>query len=385
MNAITTTFHYPFCPKVGEDFDWTGIIETYDWIQILEETPQDKIHHAEGNVLIHTRMVLEELVALEEWKNLSENDRSVLFLAALMHDIGKPFTTKEEDGRIVAPHHAQKGAKMAQSMLYRGLGFDIPFEQRQAVVRLVRHHGLPLWFWDKPEPEKRLLKTAMGLNLRHLAMLSQADAQGRICQDPEDLQTRIELFREFSQEHNCYETPYVFENDLAKFVYFQKEGSSPLYVPFDDSICTVTLLSGLPGTGKDTWCANEGKDLPVVSLDNIRRKHGIKPTDNQGKVIQMAKEEARQYLRQKKDFIWNATNITRQLRQGLIALFTAYKAKVRIVYLEVDYKTLLARNKTREHQVPYPVLERMINKLEIPSAHEAHEVEFRVAGSELRV
>ena len=137
-------------------------------------------------------------------------------------------------------------------------------------------------------------------------------------------------------------------------------------------------MAGLPGAGKDTWVRKNGGNLPVVSLDDIRREHKISPKGNQGEVVRMAKEQARTYLRQKKDFIWNATNLTAQLRRTLINLFTDYKARVKIVYVEVDYKTLLARNRTREHQVPVKVIERFIDKLEIPQVHEAHEVVYVV-------
>ena len=72
-------------------------------------------------------------------------------------------------------------------------------------------------------------------------------------------------------------------------------------------------------------------------------------------------------------FVWNATNITRCMREQLIDLFLTYKAKVRIVYIEVPYATLRSQNRDREHIVPGTALERMIDKLEVPTPDEAHE------------
>lgn len=53
----------------------------------------------------------------------------------------------------------------------------------------------------------------------------------------------------------------------------------PLY---DDSWGEVILMSGLPGTGKDTWIMPNRLHMPVISLDDIRREIKIKPTDGQG-------------------------------------------------------------------------------------------------------
>src|SRR5580704_7778943 len=42
------------------------------------------------------------------------------------------------------------------------------------------------------------------------------------------------------------------------------------YTPREEYRCTVTLMSGLPGSGKDTWLALDRPGLPVVSLEELR-------------------------------------------------------------------------------------------------------------------
>ena len=140
------------------------------------------------------------------------------------------------------------------------------------------------------------------------------------------------------------------------------------------------MLSGLPGMGKDHYIQSLKADIPVISLDAIRRKHKYSPTDKSatGRVVQEAKEQARVYLRKKQDFIWNATNITRLMRQQLVDLFTLYGAKVRIVYVEKPYDVWRNQNRNRESQLPENVLDKMLQKLEIPQLIEAHEVEYMV-------
>ncbi len=372
---------FKYTPQLGEkEFDWQGITNDFTWIQALQNCPQDPIHHAEGDVYIHTQMVLNELVHLPYFDTLNPSERSQLFLATLMHDIGKPTCTKQDtQGRITSPGHAKKGAAMARPILYRGIPNPVPFQYRENIFHLIRHHGLPLWFWDKPNPEKVVLKVSQSLhNLETLSYLAEADAKGRICNDLEELLSRIDFFREFTQEQKCYKAPYPFENELSRFNYFHKADASPTYVPFDDSTCQVILLCGLPGVGKNTWIEQNGQDLPVISLDDIRRELNVKHTDNQGIIFQTSKERAKVYLRKKQSFIWNATNLLRQHRSALIDLFTTYKAVVKIVYLEVNYKTLLQRNKTRQHPLPFKTLERYINKLEVPEIWEAHEVIYKV-------
>ena len=71
-------------------------------------------------------------------------------------------------------------------------------------------------------------------------------------------------------------------------------------------------MSGLPGAGKDAWIGNNRPDLPVVSLDAVRDSIGERASGNQGRVIQAAYEMARDHLRKKQDFVWNATNISEQ-------------------------------------------------------------------------
>ena len=53
--------------------------------------------------------------------------------------------------------------------------------------------------------------------------------------------------------------------------------------------------------------------------------------------------QAKGFLSKKQPFIWNATNLLLETRRKLVKLFSDYHARVRILYLEVPYKELLAR------------------------------------------
>jgi predicted kinase len=138
------------------------------------------------------------------------------------------------------------------------------------------------------------------------------------------------------------------------------------------------MMSGLPGSGKDTWIKENLPEYKVISLDELRQEMNVKPGGNQGEIANAAKFIAKEYMRAGESFVWNATNLNKQLRGMLIRLFAAYQAEIRIVYLETSWLELLRRNKTRTEKVPEKVLYRMKNRLEVPTVVEAHRVDFIV-------
>ena len=122
--------------------DWASLQAEFDWLQSLQDCPQDPRYHAEGDVLTHTRLVCEALIALPAWRELPPIERSLLFAAALLHDVAKPAATEiEADGSITSKGHVRQGAKMARQILW---SLNVPFHQREAIVSLVQHGSLPL-------------------------------------------------------------------------------------------------------------------------------------------------------------------------------------------------------------------------------------------------
>lgn len=358
---------------------WTDVYDRFAWVRDMRGVPQDPVHHAEGDVETHTRMVCDELQKLNAYQQLDAQSQEILWTSALMHDIEKRSTTvRNDDGSISSPGHAKKGALTTRGLIYRN--HPAPFAVRESIVKLVRYHGLPLWIFHKPDPVKALIAAGLSVNTDWLCQLAEADVRGRECSDREELLYRIALFRELCIEHNVLGTEKLFPSPLSKMHYFTREDASYDYVPFDDTRCEVTLLSGLPGSGKDTYLTRHLKELPVVSIDAIRRANKISPTDTKGngRAVQMAKEQARVFLRAGTSFAWNATNITRSMRDQLVDLFLTYKARVRIVYVEVPYAQLRTQNREREYAIPFSAIERMIDKLEVPSPEEAHEVTYVV-------
>src|SRR5437667_10891450 len=98
-------------PPPSWALDWPAIEERFAWMRALGSCPQDPTYHAEGDVLANTRLVAEALVASGAWRALPAPERSILFAAALLHDVGKPAcTVVEAGGTITSRGHARRGA-----------------------------------------------------------------------------------------------------------------------------------------------------------------------------------------------------------------------------------------------------------------------------------
>lgn len=351
----------------------------------MAQTPQSPVYHGEGDVFAHTRLVCEALAGLEEFRVLDEDRRQAVFLAALLHDIGKIPRTRLEDGCWISPHHAAVGASMARELLWLDCGWCGSSRWqalRETVCALIRYHSLPPHAVYEQSGTRRLMKAAAagellpGFSVELLCLLAKADILGRICADREELLEAVELCGTLAEEQGCLTGPRAFPSEHTAYSYFTGRLELPDYELYDDTWGEVILLSGLPGTGKDTWITLHCPELPVVSLDAIRAELGVPPVGPQEKVADEARARAKSLLREKRPFVWNATNVTADLRRELVELFTSYHASVRIVYLETEWEEELRRNANRAAVVPKDAILRMLAKLTPPERFEAQRVEW---------
>ena len=364
-------------PKAPDwTIDWQAIWPLWPDFAKLDNCPQDAIYHAEGDAGTHTRMVVEALVADHGWQNLGNDDQSLLFWAACFHDIGKPATTFHEgDGRITSRGHSRVGAAIARELLWHS---QAPFIWREKLCAIISSHQLPFWLIERPDPFRLAIETSWQCQPDHLCLHAKSDAIGRICEDQRQVLDNVELARATFEEANCLKNPFKFANDESRITFFEREDRDPYYEAHEEFRCEVTVMSALPGSGKDTWISKNKPQLPVVSLDAIREEIGIKPTANQGKVIQAAYERAKQHMRVNQDFVWNATNTTKLTRGKVLRLLRDYNARIHIVYLEASPSTLLKQNNARKESVPTSVIHNLARKLEPPSLLEGHKVSFMI-------
>jgi putative nucleotidyltransferase with HDIG domain len=355
--------------------DWPAIDAAFDCIRALKGCPQDAIHHAEGDVWIHTRMVIQSLVATARWRELPTADRLLTFAGALFHDIGKPARTRVEDGRISSRGHSAKGENMVRVLLWR---MGVPIDTREQIAALVAHHQVPFGFLDRDDPLRIAAQISLRTRNELLACIAEADARGRICRDPDRIVEQVELFRVYCGEAGCLDAAFRFPSDHSRFEYFRTPGRSPHFAAHDDARSDVVVMSGLPAAGKDAWIRRHLPDWPIISFDAIRDELDIDTADAQGQVIAAAKDRARRYLRGEKPFVWNATNLGRATRRHWIDLFAGYKARIRLVHVEAPEPVLRARNRQRPRPVPDQVIDRMLTRWQVPDSTEAQSVEWIV-------
>ncbi len=369
--------------------DWSFIEKTSlgSMLFQMKRTYQNPIYHGEIDVCTHTKMVCEEIIKQPEYKNGSEIDKTVLFWAAILHDIGKIKCTVEVDGELKSPNHTVKGAIMARAMLWQDFGLcgDVERQKiREAICLLIRYHSFPPYAVTYKDVEYRLLKIATNgelteyFSIEKLCALERADMLGRIYDRVGESLDKIEYCRELAAEVGCLYGAYEFTDDFSKRAYFKEKTLWKDQKLFNDSWGSVILMSGLPGTGKDSYINEHYSDIPMLSLDEIRKELKISPQDNQGAVVALAHERAREYLRKKQPFVWNATNLVAKTRTGQISLFENYGASVKIIFLETDVKTQIERNSSRKEVVPASAISDMFSKLTLPERYESESVLWKI-------
>lgn len=369
------------CPvKAGAGYDWTACCEVFPRLHALETTPQSPRYHAEGNVGIHTRMVLDALLECDHFRATSGARRETLFIAALLHDLCKPETTTVDPvtGEIGQPGHSRRGAVDVRALLWRA---GVPFELREAVCRIIAVHQVPFFAFDSrrgESPEFIARRLSWSLDLPDLICVARADMRGRICADQQARLDDIALFEQLAREDGCWGIPRAAASAHTRLTYARGSAvhlDTPLFqVPGSQ----VTVLCGLPASGKDSWVARHARGIEVVSFDDAKAELGLKHGENDGLAAHRAVDKAKALLRRREPFVWNATHLSEQMRNKTLDLLYAYDAHVSLVYLEVPADTLFRRNARRDTTLKQRDLERMLHRWEVPLPWEAHEVRYVV-------
>ncbi|MEY4562231.1 MAG: hypothetical protein RLZZ618_1508, partial [Pseudomonadota bacterium] len=271
-------------PVAGQNFDWPALCELIPGLLKLEATPQDPHYHAEGNVGIHTRMVLDALLADPTYQQADADRRFVLFTAALLHDIAKPITTliDEATGRVSQPGHSRKGATDARILLWLA---QTPFALREAVCRIIAVHQVPFFAFtsrDGQTPQRIARTLSWDLHLPDLVAVARSDMVGRSYVGKAGCLQDIELFEMAAIEDGCWSGPKPAADAHTRLMY-ARGAELHLETPlFQQQGSRVTVMSGLPASGKDTWVARHRRGLPVVSFDNAKAELGLKHGENDG-------------------------------------------------------------------------------------------------------
>jgi tRNA nucleotidyltransferase (CCA-adding enzyme) len=171
-------------PRPSQGFDLAlrlGIIDRlFPELKALVGCPQEPEWHPEGDVWIHTLMVIDQTRT-----RIGGFDRSrqvTLMLGAVCHDLGKPPTTAFVDGRIRSIDHEQAGVGPATALLDRLNIHTIDgFDVRKQVLGITAHHLKPGMFGMSKTPvsDGAFRRLAQKVDLELLAVVAKSDCLGR--------------------------------------------------------------------------------------------------------------------------------------------------------------------------------------------------------------
>ena len=209
--------------KVLED---TGQLRFFPELDALRGVPQDPEWHPEGDVWVHTLMVLDVAASLrggeaspgERGPDHATRSRAAgavpdgagergplgtgvpaedapctsgghedlaLMLGALCHDLGKPANTERVDGRIRSHRHDAEGVAPTRALLGR---MRAPGALAGKVAALVEHHLAPALFVRNGATAKGYRRLARkleraGVSIELLVKVARADHLGRTTAD----------------------------------------------------------------------------------------------------------------------------------------------------------------------------------------------------------
>ena len=169
-------------PSIG--LDWAlrlGVVDQlFPELKSLVGCRQDPDWHPEGDVWVHTLLAID--CAAREIEGLPVEKQLAVMLAVLCHDLGKPATTAEIDGRIRSLDHEAAGLEPTARFLDRlNIHTLHRYDLRGQVLALVKHHLTPSHFHKNRHEvgDGAFRRLAGRLEPELLYRVSRADCLGR--------------------------------------------------------------------------------------------------------------------------------------------------------------------------------------------------------------
>ncbi|MGH9611797.1 MAG: AAA family ATPase [Bryobacteraceae bacterium] len=133
----------------------------------------------------------------------------------------------------------------------------------------------------------------------------------------------------------------------------------------------IIILSGLPGSGKSTWLAENR--LPSISSDEIRHLLADDATDQtiHARVFATIRYLLKHRIEIGRPVTYvDATHITPQERRPYIELTESCGCEIDALYFDVPLEVCLERNRARARLVPEEAIRDMALRLLRPSVDE---------------
>ena len=205
-------------PSIGfELLRELGVLKYFDELEVLINCEQDKEYHPEGDVWIHTMMTLDEMARILKEEQIDDEYRKLyLFYGILCHDFGKPFCTKEINGKITSHKHESLGIEPTVSFLSK-----LTNEKKfiEIVCTLVKNHLTPFQLYLSESSLKAIKRLSLKVNIEDLCLVCLADCLGRTIKDKEKCPKASSWLLEKAKEldiHNVSIKALVLGRDLIE-------------------------------------------------------------------------------------------------------------------------------------------------------------------------
>ena len=182
-----------------------GILKYFNELELLINCIQEPEYHPEGDVWVHTMMALDEMARiLKEEKIEDEYKKLYLFYATLCHDLGKPFCTKEINGKITSFKHENLGIEPTISFLLK-----LTNEKKliEIVCSLVKNHLVPFQLYLAESSLKAIKRLSLKVNIEDLCLVCLADCLGRTIKDKEKCPKATSWLLEKAKELDIHNEP----------------------------------------------------------------------------------------------------------------------------------------------------------------------------------
>ncbi|MGD9581033.1 MAG: AAA family ATPase [Vampirovibrionia bacterium] len=346
-----------------------NIIENTPELNDLLHTPQSRSLHAEGSVARHTILCCEAINEILEV--VPSDQRTILRLAVLLHDIAKPECIIEAAPGIYSFPEANRLSSCKARLLLEKYT-KISFKDKESVLALINNHVVPLYLIKKGRPIRELQKVSLECNLQTLYNLVKVNYIGRTSLNMRERFEEIETFKKWCIQQD-YWNGKIWKGllDLEAYMSYGKNAYVAksiidwfyLFGAVDDYSDAQNLISshnnwqwgtlimtvGLPASGKSTWVKDNYPMLNIVSSDDIKEELSVNKYDKEhyNSVNAIADKKIDYYLSRGAQVVYDAPNVTFERRKVVIDRARALGANIIIINFATPYEICLSRIKAK--------------------------------------